>query len=641
VSEGRTDRAILAAAARAPAALAVAVGDHRLSYGELVARARAIAAALVGGGLAIGDRVLLDPARDLDAFPAMLGFWLAGGVLVPLPAAAPTPQVQAIRQDAAPRALVGSSAVAAALGAEGLLVVATDQLGHAAGATAADSAPPRACEDAYILYTSGTTGRPKGVVGDHAALHQYLDWQATEFANDATERFSQIAPLAFDFALKEILVPLIRGASVWIVPEALRLDGHALLHWLDRNAITSACCMPLVFRELTAALASLPAAERAAALLALRRLHVSGDMLYWHDVERWQQACGRNAGPDGRSLAGPDVGSDAGPDAGPDVGSDVGSDRPRGVELVNMYGPTESTIIKASYRIPPAPGARPGASSDAVPVGRPIAEAAFHVLTPDGAPSPPGELGEVVLASPWLARGYTDPELTAQRFVTAPGGGRAYRTGDLGRLSPDGLLSLAGRADRQVKINGVRVELAGIETILRPHAEDLAVVAPAVGGDRELVCCFTAADPTAAEQALRAAAARELAPAEIPRRFLGLPALPRTHNGKVDRDQLLQLAAAPSAPAASAPSATAPATAPTGDPQQLLEQMYALWADVLRVDAIADDANFFELGGDSMKAISLLRAVRQTFQVRLRLADLLDDMTPRGICRRIQQQQQP
>jgi len=590
MTSGRTDHDILAVAARAPASIAVACGERRLDHGGLRARALAVAGALVDAGLEVGDRVLLGPARDLDAFPAMLGIWLAGGVLVPLPAAASTPQVQAIRHDCTPRALVGSSALAHALGMEGAIAIAPD-------IPAAGPAPvPRVCADAYIFYTSGTTGRPKGVVGTHAALHQYVVWQATEFANDASERFSQIAPLAFDFALKEILVPLLCGASVWIVPEALRLDGHALLRWLGQRAITSACCMPLVFRELTAALVSLPAGERSAALPELRRLHVSGDMLYWQDVERWRDACACD------------------------------------VELVNMYGPTESTIIKAFYRIPPGQGDRP--PGQAVPVGRPIAGASLHVLGPDGAPCRPGELGEVVIASPWLARGYTDPELTQERFGAPPDlpGERRYRTGDLGRLSPDGVLELAGRADRQVKIHGVRVELAGIEAVLRPHAGDVAVVAPAIGAplgaDRELVCFFTAPELAAAEHALRAAAARALSPSEVPRRFIGLPALPRTANGKVDGDHLLALAGEPST------------GAPPSDPERLLAWMVARWSDLLRITAVAADANFFELGGDSMQAISLLRAVRQTFDVRLRLVDLLGDMTPRGLCRRIEQQRQ-
>jgi amino acid adenylation domain-containing protein len=573
---GRIDREILAVAARDPGALAVACDDRRLDYGELRRRALAVARDLVDRGLEGGDRVLLDATRDLDTLPAMLGIWLAGGVLVPLPAATPTPQVRAICDDAAPRALVGPPALAHALGLADPLVVDPHRL-----AEAPDFAP-RPRDEAYILYTSGTTGRPKGVVGTHPALHQYLEWQAAEFANDAGERFSQIAPISFDFALKELLVPLLRGASVWFVPDALRLDGRALLRWFAERRITSACCMPLVFRELTAALAGLPADARPAALGALRRLHVSGDMLYWQDVDRWRAAC------------------------------------PRPVELVNMYGPTESTIIKAFHRLPTE---RPAGADATVPVGRALPDARLLVLGPDGAPVPAGELGEVYIESPWLARGYTDPELTAQRF-TVVDGARRYRTGDLGRLDADGLLTLAGRADRQVKIGGVRVELAGVEAVLRPHADDVAVVAPALAGDRELVCFFTAASP-AAEQTLRAAAARDLSPAEAPRRFVGLDALPRTHNGKIDRDRLLQLASEP--PAARA------------ELEPLLERVTALWTDLLRVAVVAPDANFFELGGDSMQAISLLRAIRQTFNVRLRLADMLGELTPRGITRRLEQ----
>lgn len=568
----RVDQEILAWAQRTPSAVAVGHAGEQRTYADLAERTWAIAGTLAGHSVGPGDRVLLGPERSLDTLPAMLATWWVGAIAVPLPESAPTARLEALIDDCRPRVAIGD--VPPFPGPQFL----------PQRCRPSDPPSPQWRDDAYIFSTSGTTGRPKGVCGNHAALHHYVSWQGSEFQVEPGQRFSQIAPSSFDFALKEWLVPVSRGASVWVVPEALRNDGAGLMRWMAAHEIHSVCCLPLMFRELASSLADMPEPTRAELLTSLRRLYISGDMLYWSDVDRW------------RAVAGHDV------------------------ALVNLYGPTESTIIKAFYPIPPSP---PSPSSSVVPVGQAIPDTELVIL--DGERQvDPGDVGEVVIRSRWLAR-YIKPD-PGDGFVEGPPqdlGLRVYRTGDRGRFDRGGNLELLGRNDGQVKVRGVRVDTRGIEAQLRPHARDVAVLALAADerpeADRELVCAFVDTDPDAATTALRNHANRLLAPAERPSRFVSVPALPRTANGKIDRDALAA-AIAPLEPAAAAGLTK-------------LEQVTALWREILGVDPVAPDANFFELGGDSMRAVTLLRRLRTTFAVRVRLPDILTDMTPRGISR--------
>jgi amino acid adenylation domain-containing protein len=615
----RVERLIFEQAARTPDATAVVDGCRTLSYAGLTAHARAIGASLRRMGVGPGVLVGLWMERDARAVAAMIGIWEAGGVAVPLALDAPAAVLEQIVTGDGIRTLVvsdgmlDSSPAAAVLGRACPVSLTIDADGCPVAPASVRVSPvlsPGDEDGCYIYYTSGSRGRPKGVEGLHSSLVQYLRWQAREFAVGPGDRFSQVAPLTFDFCLKEIFVPLISGASVHIADNATVRDPEAFLEWAGRQGITTLCCVPSLFRSLTRTAEARPDLLRH--LQAdVRDLLVSGDLLRWEDVRAWRRMAG---------------------------------DRPA---LVNLYGPTESTVIKLFYRIPPA---QPP-DSRSVPVGQPIAGAEVWILDERGQPCSGGEIGEIVILSDWIARGYRgDVSERGDAFTTIETGGvpvRAYRTGDLGRRLADGTVEIAGRRDRQVKVRGHRVELDAVEAALAaaPGVADVAVVVTGEDDARTIVCFFVAGDETSVmasarapavtpaddirsevvpapdAASLRAYAAERLLPGMVPGRFVRLPALPLSANGKVDRLAL----AAGSYVTAGTPDDGLPAT-------DLERRVIAIWRDILLLDEVGREDGFFELGGNSITAIMLLGRLRREVHQAIDLGDLFLHPTVADFC---------
>jgi len=590
----RVERLIFAQAARTPDAAAVVDGRRTLSYAGLTARARAIGASLRGMGVGPGVLVGLWMERDARALAAMIGVWEAGGVAVPLAFDAPAAVLEQIVAGDAIRTLVVSDGMldgspsAAVLGHACPTLLTIDADGRPSASENAPPSPALPADDdgCYIYHTSGSRGRSKGVEGLHSSLVQYLRWQAREFAVGPGDRFSQVAPLTFDFCLKEIFVPLISGASVHIADSATVRDPDAFLGWTARQGITTLCCVPSLFRALTRTAETRPDLLRVVQA-GLRDLLVSGDLLRWEDVRAWRRVAG---------------------------------DRP---ELVNLYGPTESTVIKLFYRIPE--NQPPDSSS--VPVGRPIDDADVLILDERGQRCAAGEIGEIVIQSNWIARGYRgDASERGDAFTTIEAGGvrvRAYRTGDLGRRLANGTVEIAGRRDRQVKVRGHRVELDAVEAALAeaPGVADVAVVVTGEDDARTIVCFFVAGDDATDAASLREYATARLPPGMVPGRFVRLPALPLSSNGKVDR---LTLAGS---------SVLTPGFTEDGMPATDLERrVIAIWRDVLMLDEIGRGDGFFELGGNSITAITLLSRLRREVHPAIDLSDVLQQPTVAAFC---------
>lgn len=554
---------------RAPA-LAGPLGD--LSRAALDGRANALALALEAG-VPAGARVAVSLPRGPDWVVALLACLKARRVFVPLDPAQPAELRAAIAADA------GCAALIAPADLPGL---ALPRLAADAGSrTRGPSLPPAgpgAC--AYVIHTSGTTGRPKGVLGGLGALAAHAVAALDAYDLTAADRVLAVAAPAFDVALEEVVPTLLAGAVVVLAPaEALGSVG-ALLELIAAERVTVLNLPASLWHTLTDEMA-----RRRLRLPPSVRLVVTGS----ERVAPEALALWRRIAP--------------------------------GVAWINAYGPTEATITAAAHRLDPAdPAPDPGAE---VPIGRPLAHATVQILAFDGTPAPEGAPGELAIGGPAVALGYLDrPQETAQAFRPDPAGGRRYMTGDRAVWRADGRLAFLGRRDRQVKLRGHRIDLGGVERALGalPGVRAVHVAADPDGAARLLAWV---AGPAAAEgpeglARLRAAAARRLPAYALPV-LVPVAALPLRANGKIDPDRLPRPLPGP-VPAAPRPPA-----------QGLVADVAAIMAEVLSLDQVDPDIDFRDLGGHSLAALRLAGALEQRFARRTRTTDLYRHPTARAM----------
>lgn len=563
--------------ARTPGRVAVIDGTRELTYAELDALADGFARRLAFEGVGREDLVAVCLPRGAEMIAAVLGIQRAGAAYVPLDPAYPHERLVTIVADAQPRAMVVSGATAALAGelvaasggvARLVDVAATVPDGGATGGLPLSG--PRPEDAAYVIYTSGSTGRPKGVVLEHRNTVAMLEHLRTVFTPEELSGVLFSTSLSFDLSVFEIFGTLALGGTV-IVAE----NGLALPEVPARDRVRLVVMVPAVAATLARG-GDLPATVRTAVL--------TGDAV-------------------SRSVA------DAVYDAG------VG-------RVLNLYGPTECVTWQVGDVVERGGTGEP-------PIGRPFANVEAHVLAPDGTPVADGGTGELYIAGPQVTRGYLHrPELTAERFVPAPGGGRMYRTGDLVSRDGGGTLHYHGRADFQVKIRGHRIELGEIEAVLdqHPHVDDCVVVVQGEHEDKRLVAFVEApgaTDPDALRADLLAAVAATLPEAYVPAGLVVLDALPRTPNGKRDRAALPMILSGAAGPAA---DGAAPAgAAPSGPDEELVA---AVWAEVLGLPAVPADVPFTALGGDSLRSAAVASRLRRAGRP-LTLAALREHATVR------------
>ncbi len=576
---------ILGQAERRSGAVAVVAGDDaRLTYGELVARARGLAGELTDLGVGAESAVGVLLPRSPDLLVAQLAVMLAGGAYVPLDPSHPPARLRAMLADAGAKALVSDPARMAALEeAAGERVPPwVDPAAAPASPQAEIPAPPDPARLAYVLFTSGSTGRPKGVAMSHGALANLLDWSVSTLGFGPDTRASQVAGLGFDASVWEIWATLAHGGSLHLLPSMETLAPREMARWLRRERLTHGY-LPM------------PVAE------ALLR---SGEAVDLPDLVLL------SAG--GAQLQRAPVG-------------------PLGFDFVNLYGPAE-TCVNSTFAVVPQDGAAQP------PIGRPVDNTGLRVLDRALRPVPIGVTGELYLAGAGLARGYAGrPALTASRFVPDPlaeAGERAYRTGDLVRWLPDGQLDFQGRVDHQVQLRGLRVELGEIEALLvaEPTVAE-AVVVPdgpdGLEGEVERLVAYVVAagetpTPEAGESmapwtdALRRSLARHLPEYMVPTAWKVLDELPLTPNGKVDRRALPAVA-----PDATGEAADRQRMAPRDAVELALVQIFE---DLLGVPVGVED-DFFALGGHSLLAVQLVSRVEQHQGYNLPLAALFADPT--------------
>jgi amino acid adenylation domain-containing protein len=438
---------------------------------------------------------------------------------------------------------------------------------------------------AYAAVTSGTTGRPQAVRGAHGPVVQFLRWQRTAFGLSRDDRFALLAGLGHDPLLRDVLAPLSLGATLSIPDEATLRDPDALFDWLDAEAVTVVHATPGLLR-----LALSAAAASWQKLTALRLVFAGGDELRWSDVRALQAVA-------------------------------------PGVRVVNLYGTTETPQGVAFFDTAADPRAI-DAEDGPVPIGRGREGVDLLVLDAEDRLAAIGELGEVCVRTPWLTEGYVgDPELTRERFVANPlgasPGDRAYRTGDLGRYRPDGAVALAGRADRQLKQRGYRIDPAEIEAQIAAHpgVRQATVVATGEGDAARLAAFVVPGAPEAPSAGeLRAWLLARLPEPFVPADVIAIDRLPLTPNGKVDVARL-PVPAAPAEPARVAEAASVQAALPYDD--RTFERLAGLWEQHLGTRPTRPEDDFFELGGHSLAAAQLVNAVRRETGTDLSLAEFV------------------
>ncbi|MFD5778914.1 amino acid adenylation domain-containing protein [Streptomyces sp. NPDC126933] len=578
-------------AAMQPDMIAVEQGDHRITYAELDRNADQLARRLGACGIGKGSVVMVQLERSIDLIVSMLATLKAGATYLPVEPGVPDHRVATFLKETECAAVLTGPGSLDRFDGQGLPVlnVSADRGTSPTSPAGAPETTVDGTDFAYIIYTSGSTGTPKGVKVDHASLGYLFDEINERYAIGPEDRVLQFAAITFDTSIEQILVTLLNGGAL-ILPDRLWAPSE-LAGELIKHRVTVMDLTPSYWRAFLSELAG-PRTE-----LPVRLTIVGGSAVHADDCRTALRLM-----PNSR--------------------------------LVNAYGLTETTITSCTMEITPQVLPEGGSA----PVGRPLPHTAVHVLDEDMRPVGPDQHGEIYISGRGVARGYLSESATHSRFLTdphaEPSGARMYRTGDLGGWTPDGNLEIVGRADRQIKVRGFRVEPGEIEAALTSHeiVADAAVKAYSRRGEVEIAAYYVTASADThvlGSRALRAHAADRLPSYMVPSVFVQLDKMPVKTNGKVDLEALPEPENGP-APASSASAS---------DPEQavgLVEQAVGgIWRQVLGLDHVKPDGNFFDLGGNSMLAAQLLAKVRASLgimitQVRPLIRLLLDDATLRG-----------
>jgi amino acid adenylation domain-containing protein len=562
--------------AATPDAVAVRHGNLALTYDALNRRANQLARRLRAAGIRPECAVAVLMERTPLTLVALLAIMKAGAAYLPLDPAMPPAGLNLILGNAKARWLVTDAALAQRARELPATVLAADD--PTALAEDDSNAGPFAQPDnaAYIIYTSGTTGARKGVCVEHRHLLSYCDavWERMKLAEGYC--FATLSSLAADLGNTMIFPPLLFGGCIDVIAPVLVTDAAGLGRYF---AQFPADCLKIVPSHLRALLDS----PEAGLLLPRKLLVLGGETAFGDLIQRV------------RGL------------------------RPT-IRILNHYGPTETTIGASTYEV--LSGEADSSPQQAVPIGFPLRGTRIYLLDQYSEPVPAGFPGEICIAGTGVARGYwQDEALSAQRFGADPfaSGERLYRTGDRGRLRTDGAIEFLGRTDRQIKIRGFRVELTEIESVLAAHPgiEQAVVTAPVEGDPRQQMTAYlkrkNGSSPEIADchDFLRS----RLPEYMIPARIVFLEAVPLTSNGKVDYGALNQIS--------TDPGAIAGITAAHNAPCDWIElAMRELWLEVLHLEHLGTNENFFSIGGHSLLAVQLLSRVRMRFGVELPLVTL-------------------
>ncbi|MFH0993937.1 MAG: amino acid adenylation domain-containing protein [Pseudomonadota bacterium] len=608
-----------------PGRTAIKHAGREISYGDLSRVSDDIAILLkqVGVERDVIVGILLDSGIEYVA--AIIGVMKAGGVFLPLDMSFPDKRLEYILGKTVPEVIISEKAFEAigrrleavgfSHGACPVILVDPDlrvtvrgdngpkengpkESGpKESGTVSVDRSPfavsfqrstinnlPDPDDSSYIMYTSGSTGAPKAIVGCYKGLSHFVHWEVREFGFDERVRVTQMPPVTFDASLRDIFVPLITGGMLCIPEKETRTNMKALVRWMTTSGITLVHCVPSLFRTM---LREIEEDSGGGDILPdLKFILMAGEPLYGKDVIRWMDLVGDRIG------------------------------------LVNLYGPSETTLVKTFHRIRQRP-ANPNAM---IPVGLPISNTAI-LITKGNRLCEPGEIGDIFIKTPFRTKGYyQEPDLTKISFVPNPLTGDTddivYQTGDMGRYLADRSVEFIGRLDTQVKVNGVRIELGEIEkTLLGSDCIDQAVVLGhrSLENENTLVCYYTEKRATDAGEV--SAWLRQALPSYmVPSFYVRLDAFPLNINGKIDRKALPK----PEALIYAGIAYEAPA-------DETEETLARIWGEMLHLKKVGVNSPFFQIGGHSLTATRVLSRIYRELGVEISLRDFFANQTIRGL----------
>jgi len=573
------------AAAVAPDAVALQFEDEVMTYRQLNERSNQLARYLQRSGVVREALVGICLERSLEMIVAILATLKAGGAYLPLDPSYPRGRLSFMVQDANVSVAITKGALSDRLDSQARNVVLID---HALQGSETElkenlDLAGAATDLAYVMYTSGSTGQPKGVMIEHRSVVRLV--RNTNFINiRPDDAFLQLAPVSFDASTLEIWAPLLNGARLAIMPgqtPSLEDIGNAIRRYKVTNL------------WLTAGLFHLMVEQRLADLRPLRQLLAGGDVLSPTHVRK-------------AAIEHPDC------------------------RIINGYGPTENTTFTCCHQI-----TGPDLEGGPIPIGTPVSNTRVYLLDQDLNPVPDGEPGELCAGGDGVARGYLNRlGLTAQKFFADPfsndPAARMFRTGDLARRRQDGVIEFIGRTDNQVKIGGHRIELGEIEAALQAHDQVKAavvVVREDRPRDKRLVAYVIPRITEAlVPEKLRLDLQERLPAFMIPATFVIMDSFLLSPNGKIDRGLL--------------PAPQAPALDEAGGRSEIEETMAEIWKSALNLREVGVHANFFDLGGDSLTLIDVHARIQKAMNVELAITDLFSHSTIASLARHLGSQVQ-
>jgi amino acid adenylation domain-containing protein len=541
---------------RTPDAPAVQDDAAIWSYQEFSDRAHLVAQFILNNDIEKGEVVAVTGQSSNQLIASMLGVWLAGGILLTIPHDFPPARRDRMLEIARAKLLIEIDAEFAVL-----------------------PLPPRPLPDisskdpAYVFFTSGTTGEPKGILGTHGGLSHFLAWQRGEFEISPADRFAQTTKLSFDMLLRDVFLPLASGSTLVIsTDDDFKLD---FLNWMQGERITRFHMVPSLLKFWLSETAKIIHPQD-----TLRTVFLAGEPLSSSLIN------------DFRALAGSSV------------------------EIVNLYGPTETTLTKSFLRVADTP--TPGLQS----IGTPLPDCQLLIFNQTNQLCGFFEPGEIIIRTPFRTLGYLNASNAA--FFTNPYTNEdqdiVFRTGDIGWYLPDGKVAIGGRKDNQVKVRGVRIAPEMISSLLSEfNGVHNNTVVPLLDQDQNLfLAAYAVADKGITTEQIRKYLQERLPPSYVPSAITLIPQIPLTSNGKVDADALPR------------PDDTSRQIKVDSEALNDTERkLAAIWAKVLNIDILNMNATFFELGGHSLLAVKILNRVRNTFNIDLPLMTLFEDPTIR------------